>query len=539
MINLRGLFVSGASLLGLIVTAPTAFVAAQYIQDHQHIYYDPLDYPISSQALTVVPPAEDERRNEYAFVAGIKPVDILQRRITRPLIAKLKPNRPLSQAFDLDWHKTYYFPDEIKNQSARLINLYARDIHYVNYADGKNIAGYIICGKTTAGVDQEVDSGSFLLLTDLNGNPTKFMVYESIKELNSVVPTKGELNPPGFVAVGTAFTEGCDKAAYLSVDVDLNPVCHSVTEGVFRDSVEDTVVESTFKKVIQYGEDSFAMVGNTAKDPTSCERRDTDILVSVKTQRCGTVDSSHYGQATSTDEFGNPAAYKDEFGISLAEVNPGIGGGLVITGLVKETKFSCETSYLPTYEDGFLLMLGAEFNLRYFQRFDFDTDSDIGLAVSVAAPGTLIGGRRRIWVSGETKTSFFTPSTLPNKLDIFLLEFKFRGSLEFSTLYGGPEDDGGIAPGNLDLEFSQEGYPIILGNTKNFFASAQQSAYLIEHYRITKKLCNRKDERPTLERYKARRSGNKDKEREVEGKEDSLVAKEIVIKEDVPCEKVR
>ena len=179
MINLRGLIVPGASLLGLVVTAPTAFlVSAQYVQDHQHIYFDPLDYPVSSQALTVAPPPEGEGRNEYAFVAGFKPQDILQRRITRPLIVKLEPNRPIMQAFDLDWHKTYYFPDEIDNQSATQINLYARDIHYVNYGDG-NVAGYIICGKVTEGVgSQEADTGSFLLLTDLDGNPTKFMVYK-------------------------------------------------------------------------------------------------------------------------------------------------------------------------------------------------------------------------------------------------------------------------------------------------------------------------------------------------------------------------
>ncbi len=179
MANLHGLVVSGASfLLGLVVTAPTAFVSAQYIQDHQHIYFDPLDYPISSQALTVVPPPEGEKKSEYAFVSGFKPPDILQRRITRPLIVKLEPNRPFTTAFDLDWHKTYYFPEEIENQAAKQMNLYARDIHYVNYGDD-NVAGYIVCGKVTEGVaPQEVETGSFLLLTDLDGNPTKFMVYK-------------------------------------------------------------------------------------------------------------------------------------------------------------------------------------------------------------------------------------------------------------------------------------------------------------------------------------------------------------------------
>jgi hypothetical protein len=535
MINLlRGLIVPGASLLlALVVTAPTAFlVSAQYVQDHQHIYFDPLDYPVSSQALTVVSPPEGEGRNEYAFVAGFKPQDILQRRITRPLIVKLEPNRPIMQAFDLDWHKTYYFPNEIDNQSATQINLYARDIHYVNYGDG-NVAGYIICGKVTEGVgSQEADTGSFLLLTDLDGNPTKFMVYKSIKELNSVVPTKGDVNPQGFVAVGTAGTGGRDTAAYLSVDIDLSPVCHSVTEGKFRDSTPNTLMESTFKKIIQYGPDNFAMVGHTSKDPTNCETRDTDILVSVKTQRCGTVESSHYGLATSTDEDGNPIAYKDEFGMSLAEARPGRGRGLIITGLVKETPYSCPTaSYPPTYEDGFIMKLKNSFKLQYFQRFDYDTDLDIGLAVAVI--------RNRIWVSGETTTSFFiTTSTLPNKRDIFLLEFKFRGSLENSHLYGGPEDDGGLAPGNLDLESSQEGFPIILGNTKNFFTSAQQSAYLIEHYRSTKKRCNRKDERPNLEEYRARKLPNADEEKDTAAEEMSLVAKDVRIEEKVPCEKL-
>ncbi len=200
-------------------------------------------------------------------------------------------------------------------------------------------------------------------------------LHNSIKELNSVVPTKGDENPQGFVAVGTAITEEGDKAAsYLSVDIDLIPVCHTVTEGTFRDSTPNTVMESKFKKIIQYGEDNFAMVGYTSKDPTNCETRDTDILVSLKTQKCETVKSFHYGQATSTDKDGNPIAYKDEFGMSLAEAKPGKGKGLVITGLVKETNFSCENSYVPTYEDGFIMRLKKNFNLRYFQRFDYDTD---------------------------------------------------------------------------------------------------------------------------------------------------------------------
>ena len=176
MINLRGLIVSGASLLGLVVTAPTAFVSAQFIQDHQHIYFDPIDYPVSSQALTVVPPPEDDELNEYAFVAGFKPGEILDRQFTRPLIVKLKPNMPKNRAFDLDWGKTYYFPDEIDTESAKQIHLYARDIHHFDYG-GDGRAGYIICGKVTKGNVLEKDAGSFLLLTDLDGNPTKFMVY--------------------------------------------------------------------------------------------------------------------------------------------------------------------------------------------------------------------------------------------------------------------------------------------------------------------------------------------------------------------------
>ena len=148
--------------------------------------------------------------------------------------------------------------------------------------------------------------------------------------------------------------------------------------------------------------------------------------------------------------------------------------------------------------------------------------------------------RKRIWVSGETITSFFTTtSTPPKKRNIFLLEFKFKGGLLNSYVYGGPEDDGGLAPGNLDLESSQKGFPIILGNTKNFFASAQQSAYLIEHYRSTKKRCNRKDERPNLERYRAQKLPNADEEKDIAAEEMSLVAKDVRIEEKVPCEKLR
>ncbi len=146
-----------------------------------------------------------------------------------------------------------------------------------------------------------------------------------------------------------------------------------------------------------------------------------------------------------------------------------------------------------------------------------------------------VSRNRRIWVSGETATSFFSP--LPKKRDIFLLEFKNRGSLENSHLYGGTEDDGRLAPGNLDLEFSQEGFPIILGNTQNFFPSGQQSAYLIEHYRNTTKLCNRKDENPTLKKYEAEKLKNADEERDIASEEMFLVAQDLLLEEKVPCVK--
>ena len=200
-------------------------------------------------------------------------------------------------------------------------------------------------------------------------------LHNSIKKLNSVVPTKGEENPQGFVAVGKAITDGGEKAAYLSVDIDLSPVCYTVTRGTFRDSTPNTaMVGSKFKKIIQYGQDDFAMVGQTSKNPKNCQTRDTDILVSLKTYKCETLKSFHYGQATSTDKDGNPIAYKDEFGMSLVEARPGKGKGLYITGLVKETKYSCTTSYAPTYEDGFIMRLKKNFKLKYFQRFDYDKD---------------------------------------------------------------------------------------------------------------------------------------------------------------------
>jgi len=529
MINLRGLIVSGTSLLGLVVTAPTAFVSAQFMQDHQHVYFDPIDYyPVSSQALTVVPPPEDEELNEYAFVAGFKPEDILERQITRPLIVKLKPNMPTDKAFDLDWSKTYYFADEIATQSAKMIHLDARDIHHVDFGDGK--AGYIICGKVTKGNVLKTTS-SFLLLTDLDGNSKKFMVYPGIKELNSVVPTKGDVNTQGFVTVGTAFNtkQRYDTAAYLSVDIDLSPICNSVTEGKWPNTVNSVVPTfSTFKKVIQHGQDNFAMVGHSIKNPSSCKRRDTDILVSVKNQKCSTIASFHYGQGTSSD------AYNEEFGMSLAEDTPGSGKGLVITGRVKQTKLSCITIPALKYEDGFIMRLDTKLKLKYFHRFDYDTDSDIGLAIAVI--------RNRIWVSGETTTSFFnTTSLLPKKRDIFLLEFKKNGSLQNSFVYGGPEDDGGLSgltPGNLDLESSQKGFPIILGNSRSTNYT-QESAYLIEHYRTTKKSCRRMEKKPNLEQYAAKKRKNKDIERNTtEAKEMSLVAIDVELKEQVECKKV-
>ena len=111
-----------------------------------------------------------------------------------------------------------------------------------------------------------------------------------------------------------------------------------------------------------------------------------------------------------------------------------------------------------------------------------------------------------------------------------------NGKLIKSHLYAGPEDDGGLRPGNLDLESSQEGYPIILGNTKNFFTS--QSAILIEHYRNTEKRCNRKDKKPVRVQYKAYMDPNKDEERMIGAVKRELFSKYVDIQEKVLCEKM-
>jgi len=365
----------------------------------------------------------------------------------------------------------------------------------------------------------------------LDGNSKKFMVYSGVKELNSVVPTKGDMNSQGFVAVGTHTKQQgkreYDTAAYLSVNIDLSPRCLSVTAGKWPDTAHSRT-SSTFKKIIQYGQDDFAMVGHSSKDLTRCNTKDTDILVSIKDQKCSTIASSHYGQATSSD------ANNDEFGMSLAETKLGKGNGLVITGRVKQTK-SCTTIPALKYEDGFIMRLDTKLNLKYFHRFDYDTDSDIGLAIAVI--------RNRIWVSGETTTSFFIPnSNTRRNRDIFLLEFKKNGSLQNSFVYGGLEDDGGLSgltPGNLDLESSQKGFPIILGNSRSTNYT-QESAYLIEHYRTTKKSCRRMEKKPNLKKkYKAKKWKNKDIERNTtEAKKMSLVAIDVELKEQVECKKV-
>ena len=188
--------------------------------------------------------------------------------------------------------------------------------------------------------------------------------------MNSVVPTKGN-NTPGFVAVGTTSEEDRDAAAYLSVGIDLSPTCHTVTEGVFKSSTDKLEMDNTFKKIIQYGEDDFAMVGYSSIKG-DCESRDTDILISLKTQKCKTKKSSHYGQPTMTDKQGNPIAYMEEFGMSLSEKKPGKGKGLIVTGLVKKTRYSCDASYLPTYQDGFIMRLKTNFKVKYIKRFDYN-----------------------------------------------------------------------------------------------------------------------------------------------------------------------
>ena len=143
--------------------------------------------------------------------------------------------------------------------------------------------------------------------------------------------------------------------------------------------------------------------------------------------------------------------------------------------------------------------------------------------------------RNRIWVSGETTTSFFIPnSNTRRNRDIFLLEFKKNGSLQNSFTYGGPFADGALGSG-LDLEFSQEGFPIILGNS---IATSKQKALLIEHYRDAWKNCRgSSSNNPNLEQYAAKKRNNKDKEQETEAEEMSLVAIDVDLNQKLDCPK--
>lgn len=174
------------------------------------------------------------------------------------------------------------------------------------------------------------------------------------------------MNEPGFIAVGTSLEEYA-KAAYLSVDTNLAPNCYTVTEGKFDEKGNR---RSTFKKVIQYGENNFAMVGHTSRstDPETCAR-DANILLSVKTQMCDTKKSSHYGKSVRC-EFSGLCLYQEYFGMSLAEVKPGLGRGLVITGHARttyETSGECE----PATAFGFVMRLKNNFSVKFLNAFSY------------------------------------------------------------------------------------------------------------------------------------------------------------------------
>ena len=166
----------------------------------------------------IIAQAIDNADNKnYVITGTIMPKDLAL--VKRPILSKLGPNTPVANAFDIQWAKTYFTPDEPKEPS--FIDFNVRDVLHTEQNQ------YVIAGQIRS-ID---DSGtgqpyqSFLLRTDSVGNPIVLKKYGHIEILKSVVQHS---NGEGFAAVGISskIQDQSSQAAILSVNFDLDPICY-------------------------------------------------------------------------------------------------------------------------------------------------------------------------------------------------------------------------------------------------------------------------------------------------------------------------
>ncbi len=342
-------------LLGIV-----ASVSAQYQQNHQQLFIDPIkneDTKIIAEALE---PVEVDDRQGWLWTGNWNP-SIFDNLPRRPLLVKMSENMPLVAPFSIEWAMTYLFPGEENGQASPYI-LDVRDVHHV-----PNTKEYILCGQFK---HQDGESfGGFLLKTDHLGYPTLFRFYPAIQILNSVVSKSN--SDTGYIAVGTTLRtqEDPNAAAFLSVDYSLNPVCVKRVHGTFRAKGR---IESYFKKVIPYGQSLFATVGTTShkrgKDPNLSSQ---NVLVSIFDDTCNAKCNNHFGGRTFKKTLANGNVKYTQFfetGESLADF--GNGKGLVVTGNTRKIQTVKNSKLI--FDDILLFRTRPDCSLRFMRKYDVD-----------------------------------------------------------------------------------------------------------------------------------------------------------------------
>jgi len=484
----------------------SAVSAQTFLNNHQQFMHSVDWESIIAQAIDN---ADDDN---YVIAGTIKPSFVNNEQL--PILAKLGPNTPEANPFDIQWAMTY-----TPSGSDDILDYNVRDVIQTLQNE------YLIAGQVRR-FDGDVYSNfeAFLLRTDSIGNPILLKQYQQIEILNSVVA-----NPHGesFAAVGVS-VDG--QAAILSVNVEeLDLLCAKEIRGDFEDPAYPST-SGSLNKVIVYSDYYISVGESTGYEPSLKFQRDTNVLFTSFDPQCNIITKSYYGLPTEIDADGT-IIQNTEIGNSLTFYAQYV----LITGSVTR----CNPNNVDGCEYEDILYMGISLSGAFLggSRYEIQDNVDDyrkksrGMAISFRQQG------KRVLIAGETITSDILPpsgSTLSK--DIFLLELKLNGNPIQLELFGASNTD----EFNVDLTLSPDKHAVMLSNTPlNPICDDFTGPWLIERYKNINERCRDAPYDPTKRDYPLHPRPALEKEIDAPGNKVGLVGKVVEMNQWIMCPKLR
>ena len=456
--------------------------SVSYVQHHKQTFSEDVQgrQTIYTKALTLV---EESGATKYAYVASFRP-SILKDQVTRPLLVKLKENLPITNAFDVEFAKTFLFQTEVDTSTPTANNEFL-DVKDVHYHSVNEEGYYVLCGNI---ITEAANSASmaFILKTNALGNVLLFNRYPDIRVFNSIVSDQSE--DGGYIAVGIGQKEknsDSTGAIMLSVDLELAPRCAKDVRGSLQWNNEDT--SGGFGSVIQYDRDTFAMVGSISDGQIQPSQ---NVLVTIANAQCEILLSRHYGKGV---EVENGQEYRyNESGTSITAV----GKHLFIAGVTQKSIVGVCTD--PVFRDILLFRINRIGNVMFMKQYDYDGKEDIAFAITnrnvrtrpvlTSFPPKPTRPGVDLFIAGSSVSTTFNGKVEND--DVFLLNTNMWGNIKSFEIFGGAWDDGAYQA-NMDLEITPDSNVLIQANTKSFTSkqATDQYTFLVERYDSILKQC--------------------------------------------------